>query len=139
MTSTFLVCRRAGMQVLIPADDVLGVREMTVHQAPPTAPAWIAGVAVLDEAAVAVAHVDALAPASRRAEGRRVVVLQRQAGQAGELEGIVVDEVLELRALVCEVAADAADGWYRRTREPAHAVLVDPARLRAALQAGGTA
>ncbi len=133
MPANYLVCRRAGAQVLIPADAVLGVRELTVHRAPPSAPPWVAGLAVLDAAAVTVARVEPRALAARGTE-ERVVVLQRASRDAASLEGVVVDEVVELRAIACEVAAGETAQWCQSVREPAGAWLVDPQRLHRALQ-----
>lgn len=134
MTSTYLVCRRSVWQVLIPADHVLGVREMQVHAAPPTAPDWVCGLAFTDDAAVVVVAIDERVVAGA---GERRVVLLRPPQDSGEsLCGVLVDEVLALREMPSpDNGVVGAGGWSTR-RDGEDFVWVDCDALRASLHEG---
>ena len=138
MGINYLVCRRAGIRVLVAANEVHGVRELVVHQPPPDAPGWIAGIAVTEAAAVVVAAID-----ERRApstEPQRVVVLRPSAEVGAAWCGLLVDEVVELRELdrSTPAATVGARDWLRH-RPGTDGCVVDGAALAAAMMAGGPA
>ncbi|MCU0862601.1 MAG: hypothetical protein MUC36_02305 [Planctomycetes bacterium] len=118
------------------ANEVHGVRELVVHQPPPDAPDWIAGIAITEVAAVVVAAVDdRCAPST---EPQRVVVLRTSTEAGAARCGLLVDEVVELRELDAGAPAAAAGArdWLRQRPE---GCLVDVAALTAAMLAGGPA
>jgi hypothetical protein len=138
MGINYLVCRRAGTRVLVAAHEVHGVRELVVHQPPPDAPDWIAGIAVTEAAAVVVAAVDDRRAAS--IEPQRVVVLRPSTEVGAAWCGLLVDEVVELRELDEGAPAVSVAGrdWLRHP-PGTEGCLVDVAALAAAMLAGGPA
>lgn len=137
MGINYLVCRRAGTRVLVAASEVHGVRELVVHQPPPDAPDWIAGVAVTEGAAVVVAAVDDRPAPS--GEPQRVVVLRPTAAAGAAWCGLLVDEVIELRELDPAAPATAGGRDWLRQRPDVDGCVVDPTGLAAAMTAGAPA
>ncbi len=132
MSSTYLLCKRRGARVLVPATDVVGVRELTLYAPPPDSLAWLSAVAIGDEGAILVADTAAEPNgAARSDEPRRVVVLQTKDAAVAQV-ALLVDEVVDMQTYEPQRPEPVGDlRWLDVDRQGEPTFLVATERLRA--------
>jgi hypothetical protein len=132
-THNHLVCARGGQRLLLDANDVLAVREVTVQTAPPSSPTWLAGIAVEADATVVVVRIDERPP-----ESPQRVALLRPRGEQTWHAALAVDHVEGFASIDgCNAARDSDQPWLCRCLDGS--LVLQPERLHEQLQPGNGA